>query len=75
MREAPKESKRRANLLDLVPQEADARLREFAALNGQPAYRATQIVQHLWKSPRAGFDEMSQLPREFRDQLESAFGP
>jgi len=73
LREAPKESKRRANLLDLVPQEADARLREFAALNGQPAYRATQIVQHLWKSPRAGFDEMSQLPREFRDQLESAF--
>jgi len=71
--EAPAESKKRANLLDMLPQEAESRLREFAASHGQPAYRATQIVQHLWKSPRASFEEMAQLPREFREQLDAVF--
>ncbi len=73
MSEAPAESKKRANLLDMLPQEAESRLREFAASHGQPAYRATQIVQHLWKSPRASFEEMAQLPREFREQLDAVF--
>ena len=43
------------NLLDLTPAEALARLREFATATGEPAYRAAQVVRHLWEKPVAGF--------------------
>jgi 23S rRNA (adenine2503-C2)-methyltransferase len=61
------------NLLDLEPQVALAQLESFAASVGQPSYRAGQVVQHLWKTPRASFDDIVQLPKEFRMQLDAAF--
>ena len=67
------ETKKRVNLLSVVPAEAEALLREFAASHAQPGYRATQVVQHLWKLPRASFAEMTQLPKDFREQLDEAF--
>jgi 23S rRNA (adenine2503-C2)-methyltransferase len=61
------------NLLDLVPAEADARLRAFAADVGQPAYRAAQVVRRLWLNPAPSFDAMTELPTAFRGQLSEAF--
>jgi len=71
--EAPSESKKRVNLLGMLPMDAEELLREFAASHGQPSYRATQVVQHLWKAPRASFDDITELPKEFREKLGQAF--
>ncbi len=63
----------RENLLNLLPGDADARLREFAASVGQPSYRASQVVRRLWVNPAASFEEMTELPAEFREQLAAQF--
>lgn len=63
----------RENLLNLLPGDADARLREFAASVGQPSYRASQVVRRLWVNPAASFEEMTELPAEFRAQLAAQF--
>ena len=63
----------RVNLLDIVPSEADARLRSFAEENGERAFRATQVMQHIWRAPRASFQEMRELPGAFRALLDESF--
>ncbi len=63
----------RVNLLDVLPAEAERILLAFAARNGEPSYRADQVVRHLWKSPRESFSAMGQLPAEFRDLLDEHF--
>jgi len=63
----------RTNLLDLLPTEAEAELEAFAKANGQPAYRVNQIMQHLWSLPRESFDDMAQLPLDFRKALDEKF--
>jgi 23S rRNA (adenine2503-C2)-methyltransferase len=63
----------RVNLLNLVPREADRILREFATAEGERPFRATQVIQHLWKTPRTSFDEMKELPLGFRALLEQRF--
>ncbi len=63
----------RRNLLDMIPQEAEAALRDFASKNGEKSYRAGQVLQHLWRAPRADFDSMLELPSEFRQKLGEAF--
>jgi len=60
-------------LLDLTPQAAEVRLRAFFEAQGQPGYRAKQVVRHLWTAPVAGFDEMTDLPRTLRDELAKQF--
>lgn len=67
-------SPQQLNLLNLVPAEADARLRAFAADVGEPSYRATQVLRRLWTSPVADFAEMTDLPSEFRRKLAEQFG-
>jgi 23S rRNA (adenine2503-C2)-methyltransferase len=61
------------NLLDLVPDEAERVLREFAVARGEPAYRGAQVVRRLWRNPAASFDAMSDLPRAFRALLTEHF--
>jgi 23S rRNA (adenine2503-C2)-methyltransferase len=61
------------NLLDLVPSEAEARLRAFAAEVGQPTYRAAQVVRRLWVNPAPAFDAITELPATFRRQLDETF--
>ena len=73
MSEASATSESRVNLLDLVPDRAEEALRDFALQAGQPPYRATQVLQHLWKSPRDGFEVMAQLPAHFRERLAERF--
>jgi 23S rRNA (adenine2503-C2)-methyltransferase len=71
--EALQATKKRVNLLSVLPSEAEDLLREFAASNGESAYRASQVAQHLWKSPKASFEEMTLLPKAFRDKLTEEF--
>ncbi len=63
----------RPNLLDMLPAEAESVLRRFAELNGEKAYRAIQVLQHLWKAPRPDFESMAELPASFRRLLEENF--
>jgi 23S rRNA (adenine2503-C2)-methyltransferase len=61
------------NLLNFVPVEAGGRVRALAAEAGQPAYRASQVVRRLWVNPAPTFAAMTELPAEFRRQLEEHF--
>jgi 23S rRNA (adenine2503-C2)-methyltransferase len=63
----------RENLLDLTPEAAQLRLREFAAEHGEPGYRADQVARHLWQVPLGSFDEVSTVPKRFREQLAGSF--
>jgi 23S rRNA (adenine2503-C2)-methyltransferase len=61
------------NLLNLIPDDADRALREFLDARGEPAYRAAQVLHHLWQRPASGFEQMSDLPRGLREALGSQF--
>ena len=63
----------RENLLDLTPAQALERLNAFAAREGLPAYRARQIVRHLWMAPAPDFASMSDLPLALRERLAEVF--
>ena len=61
------------NLLNLTPDDAEAALRAFATANGQPRYRARQIVGRLWANPAPSFAAMTELPAAFRNRLDAQF--
>jgi len=61
------------NLLDLVPAEAEARLRAFAVERGEPEYRGAQVARRLWVNPAGDFASMSELPHAFRGALAARF--
>ena len=53
------------NLYDISQNEIGALLTEW----GQPAYRARQVVEWLYKHKATSFDEMTSLPKGLRDKL------
>jgi 23S rRNA (adenine2503-C2)-methyltransferase len=61
------------NLLNLTPADALTELTAFMNDVGQPAYRARQILRHLWVNPAASFENMSDVPRALRDELAARF--
>src|SRR5438046_2032323 len=61
------------NLLDLTPDAAESRLRTFFEAIGEPAYRARQVVRHLWIAPAADFQAMTDVPKRLRDRLAEQF--
>jgi len=61
------------NLLNLTPEDANDRLVAFLTERGEPAYRARQIVHHLWQKPVDSFEEITTLPTELRQALSVAF--
>ncbi len=61
------------NLLNLLPGEAESRLRVFATEHTERPFRAAQVMHHVWHSPKASFDEMLELPVGFRGLLEQNF--
>jgi 23S rRNA (adenine2503-C2)-methyltransferase len=63
----------KTNLLNLTPAVAREELGRFLARVGQPAYRAKQIVKHLWQNPAASFMAMTDLPLNLREQLDGEF--
>jgi 23S rRNA (adenine2503-C2)-methyltransferase len=63
----------KANLLNLVPDEAERVLREFAVAHNEAPYRGGQVARRLWTNPAPTFEEMSELPRAFRELLADHF--
>ncbi|HXC24289.1 MAG TPA: 23S rRNA (adenine(2503)-C(2))-methyltransferase RlmN [Gemmatimonadaceae bacterium] len=61
------------NLLNLTPSQARTALEAFCAAQGQPAYRAKQVLRRLWQQPVQSFQDVAELPQAFRDQLEQKF--
>lgn len=61
------------NLLDLVPAQAEDRLRAFAVERGEPEYRGAQVARRLWANPAPDFASMTELPRAFREALAERF--
>ena len=69
----PADAVGKVNLLDMTPAEAERALREFATANGEPAYRATQVLPRLWQRPVASFEAIAELPAAFRAKLAERF--
>src|SRR5258708_36964312 len=65
--------RQRENLLDLAPDEAEARLWTFMSGVGEPYYRARQVLRRLWQNPAASFDAMTELPAALRKELDTTF--
>ncbi len=61
------------NLLNLAPDAALARLTAFFAVEGEPAYRAKQVLAHLWQRPVTGFEGITTLSKALREKLAAAF--
>ncbi len=61
------------NLLDLLPSEALERLKAWCTEHGVPAYRAAQVVRHLYADPKPSFESISTLPKELRAKLGDYF--
>lgn len=60
-----------ATILDLTPDAARERIRQWADARGLPAYRAGQIHRRLWVSPVGAWAEATELPLGLRQQLEA----
>lgn len=61
------------NLLDLAPPDAEKTLREFAVTHGEKPFRGSQVLPHLWQKPVATFEQMTDLPKAFRELLAQHF--
>lgn len=61
------------NLLNVLPLEAEERLRAFAVENGEKPFRGSQVLRHLWQNPAESFAGMTDLPLAFRGLLEEHF--
>ncbi|MFM9027357.1 MAG: 23S rRNA (adenine(2503)-C(2))-methyltransferase RlmN, partial [Bacteroidota bacterium] len=48
-------------------------IRTWLTERGQPAFRAGQVWEWLWKKSARSFDEMSNLPLELRKKLQESF--
>ena len=48
-------------------------IRELVAELGQPAFRAKQLIEWVFEKNVCSFDDMTNLPKAFREQLKEAF--
>lgn len=58
-------------LLDLPPAHAAARLAEWCAVEGLPAYRARQLLRRLWTNPVGRWADATELPVALRERLDA----
>ena len=63
----------RENLLNLTPDEAEARLAAVFVELAQPTYRVGQVLRRLWQVPAASFNDMTELPATLRSALDERF--
>src|SRR3954468_24013950 len=61
------------NLLNMLPADAEERLRSFAVEHGEKPFRGSQVARHLWQRPVDTFAEMSDVPLGFRSLLDAHF--
>ncbi len=47
-------------------------IRELVAELGQPAFRAKQLIEWVFEKNVCSFDDMTNLPKAFREQLKEA---
>lgn len=71
--ESPRAPAGDVDLLSILPDEAGARLREYFASRGQPAYRARQVLAWLHERDAMSFAEMTDLPERERVALAETF--
>ena len=50
-------------------------LEAYLAAEGQPAFRAGQILDWIWKKKAPSVDAMSNLPAALREKLGAGFRP
>lgn len=55
--------------LDLAPPEAERQARDWVATRALPAYRARQILPHLWQRPVPDWTGATELPQSLRERL------
>ena len=60
-------------LLNVTPDEARAQLTAWVTSRGLPPYRTEQIHRRLWRAPVAAWSDATELPRELRAELATAF--
>ncbi|HEY1953616.1 MAG TPA: 23S rRNA (adenine(2503)-C(2))-methyltransferase RlmN [Gemmatimonadaceae bacterium] len=70
---AGKDAPAKPNLLNLLPDDAEQALGDFAVKHGEKAFRGSQVVRHLWQNPAESFSAMTDLPVAFRSLLEEHF--
>jgi 23S rRNA (adenine2503-C2)-methyltransferase len=61
------------DLVGMLPEEADAALREHFAARGQPGYRVGQVLRWVYERGAFGFGDMTDLPQAERAALAEAF--
>jgi len=61
------------NLLNILPSEAEAVLRDFSVEHGEKPFRGSQVARHLWQNPAESFAAMTDVPVAFRDLLDEHF--
>ena len=61
------------NLLNMLPSQAEQRLRAFAVEHGEKPFRGSQVLRHLWQNPAVSFAAMTDLPAAFRSLLDQHF--
>ena len=66
----PVEQAARTDIKSLQLSELESKVRDL----GEPLYRARQIVDWLYQKRVQSFDEMTDLPRDFRNHLGQEFG-
>ncbi|HUQ99553.1 MAG TPA: 23S rRNA (adenine(2503)-C(2))-methyltransferase RlmN [Gemmatimonadaceae bacterium] len=63
----------RRNLLNMLPSDAEAVLRDFAVKHGEKPFRGAQVARRLWQNPAESFAAMTDLPTAYRSLLEEHF--
>lgn len=63
----------RVDLLSLTPAAALDALSGFMTERGEKAFRARQVLRHLWVNPSASFADMSDVSFSLREQLAQRF--
>jgi 23S rRNA (adenine2503-C2)-methyltransferase len=61
------------DLVGMLPEEAEAALREHFAARGQPGYRVGQVLRWVYERGAFGFGDMTDLPQAERAALAEAF--
>jgi 23S rRNA (adenine2503-C2)-methyltransferase len=61
------------DLVGMLPEEAEAALREHFAARGQPGYRVGQVLRWVYERGAFGFGDMTDLPQGERAALAEAF--
>jgi 23S rRNA (adenine2503-C2)-methyltransferase len=66
-------SSTRTEPLPALPGESPEAISEWLASQGEPAFRAKQILDWVWKKKVTSFDEMTNLPAALREKMAASF--